>query len=279
MSWSERLGEVGVWLGANRVDAALAADIERLGYGTIWVGMSPPADLRAVEELLDATTDIVLATGIVNIWKEDAHDLAAAYHRIVARHPGRLLLGVGTGHREVIAERVRPLQAMTHYLDVLDAREVPKEDRVISALGPKMLAIAAERSAGTHPYLTVPHQATEMRTAMGPEALIAPEQTIVLDTDTVRSRSVARDFLSRYLPLVNYASTMRRAGFNDDDIALPGSDRLVDDIVAQGSVAELATSVRAHRSAGADHVCVQVLPAADDPRPTLAALSEEMNLA
>lgn len=279
MTWSERLGSAGVWRGVADVDPALAIEIERLGYGAVWQGASPSADLTAAEELLDATASLVVATGIVNIWNADPAELAASYHRIVARHPGRLVVGIGSGHREATPERARPIEAMEKYLDVLDAHDVPVGDRVISALRPRMLRLAAARSAGTHPYLTVPAQTREHRAALGPDALVAPEQTVVLDTDAASGRRIARRFLAPYLGRVNYRTSMRGAGFDDSDLAGEGSDELVDRIVAHGDVPTLAAAVRAHLDAGADHVCVQVQPARDDVRPVLAALAAELGLA
>lgn len=272
MTWSDRLGAAGVWRGVDDVDVALARAIEDLGYGTIWQGGSPGSDLAAAEELLDGTDRVVLATGIVNIWKSDPAELADSYHRIVERHPGRLLLGIGSGHREATPERVRPLAAMSRYLDVLDERDVPVHDRVLSALGPRMLELSARRSAGTHPYLTVPAQTREARAALGPGPLVAPEQTVVLDEDPERGRDTARAFLGRYLGMSNYTDNMRRAGFDDDDLARPGSDRLVDAIVVHGDAATIAARLDAHLDAGADHVCVQVLPVAGDIVPALRVL-------
>ena len=272
----ERLGAVGVWRSVTLVDAGLARTIEDLGYGAIWLGGSPASDLRAAEALLDATRGIVIATGIVNIWRSDAAELADAYHRIEARHPGRLLLGIGSGHREATPERVRPLDAMARYLDVLDERRVPVEARVLSALGPRMLAMAAERSAGTHPYLTVPAQTAEGREALGEGALVAPEQTVVLDEDPVSARATARAFLANYLRMSNYTGNMLRGGFTEADIADGGSDRLVDAIVAHGDAGVLAAAVTAHLDAGADHVCVQVLPASGDVVPALRAIAERL---
>lgn len=269
MTWTERLGSIGVWRAVGDVDVPLAQTIEGLGYGTIWQGGSPDASLSAAESILDATEHIVVATGIVNIWKADAAELADSYHRIVASHPGRLVLGIGSGHREATPERVRPLAAMSRYLDVLDDKNVPVRDRVLSALGPKMLALAAERSGGTHPYLTTPNQTRAMREALGPGPLIAPEQTVVLDSDADSARQTARDFLKRYLRMSNYTTTMRRGGFTDDDVSGIGSDALVDGIVARGDAATLAAAVEAHLTAGADHVCVQVLPVARDIVPVL----------
>lgn len=276
--WNTRLGPVGVWRGYTKIDPSLARAIEDLGFGAIWQGSSPPADLRAAEELLDATSDIVVATGIVNIWHTDAAELAESFHRIETRHPGRLLLGIGTGHREATPQRARPIAAMNAFLDVLDERGVPAGSRVLSALGPRMLQIAAERSAGTHPYLTVPAQSAEARAELGPDAVIAPEQTVVLDTDVATARATARAFLSNYLRMVNYTTNMRRAGFTDHDVTAPGSDRLVDEIVARGDAAALAAAVRAHLDAGANHVCVQVIPASSDILPTLGQLSAALNL-
>ncbi len=276
MRWQERLGGVGVWRNGTDVDTGLAATIESLGYGTIWLGGSPGSDLEHAEELLDATSTIVVATGIVNIWKSDAAELAASYHRIEAVHPGRLLLGIGSGHREATPERVRPLDAMRRYLDVLDEHDVPTSARVLSALGPRMLAMAEARSAGTHPYLTVPAQTREAREAFGPGPLVAPEQTVVLDTDPDAARRIARRFLANYLRMSNYTINMRRAGFTDQDIAHGGSDRLVDAIVAHGDASAVATVLRAHLDAGADHVCVQVIPRAGSPVPTLEALAAQL---
>jgi probable F420-dependent oxidoreductase len=273
MRWNDRLGALGVWRSNNDVDVALARAAEAAGYGTVWLGGSPGADLRNAEALLDGTASLVIATGIVNIWRADAAELADSYHRIVARHPGRLLLGIGSGHREATPQRARPLAAMAAYLDVLDERGVPAEDRVLSALGPRMLALAAERSAGTHPYLTVPSQTAEAREALGPDALIAPEQTVVFDTDPEAARRPARAFLRNYLRMSNYTNTMQRAGFTMEDIADGGSDALVDAMVVHGDADTLAASVRAHLNAGADHVCVQVQPVAD-PLPALRAIAE-----
>ena len=278
MDWSRRLGTVGVWRGVKVVDPAMAKTIEELGYGTIWQGGSPGSDLRPAEALLDSTESIIIATGIVNIWTSDAAELADSYHRIQANHPGRLLLGIGSGHREDNAARTRPVDAMSRYLDVLDESGVPAEDRVLSALGPRMLAMAAERTAGTHPYLTVPSQTQEARTVLGSGALVAPEQTVVLDANPASARRAARAFLAHYLTLVNYTSNMQRAGFTAEDLANGGSDSLVDRLVAHGDAAVLGSAVRAHLDAGADHVCVQVQPADSDVIPVLRAIADDLRL-
>ena len=275
-TWRDRLGPIGLWRGVDDLGPELARTVERLGYGTVWQGRSPGADLRAAEALLDATETLVVATGVVNIWMADAAELADAYHRIEARHPGRLLLGIGSGHREATPERVRPLEAMSRYLDVLDERGVPTRARVLSALGPKMLEMAASRSAGTHPYLTVPLR----RRRPGPPSARTRSWRRSRRWCSTRqpdsARRSARAFLDRYLQMDNYVRTMRRGGFSDDDVADGGSDHLVDRIVVHGDGATLAAAVRAHLDAGADHVAVQVQPADEDILPALRAVADEV---
>jgi len=141
-----------------------------------------------------------------------------------------------------------------------------------------MLELAAARSAGTHPYLTVPSQSAEARTTLGPDALVAPEQTAVFDTDPESARRTARNFLREYLALANYRTTMLRGGFSETDVEREGSDDLVDRLVAHGDAAVLAAAVRAHLDAGADHVCVQVQPAMSDIIPALRAIAAELGL-
>jgi probable F420-dependent oxidoreductase len=272
------LGTYGVWRGRRVLTPALATEIEKLGYGTLWVGGSPGPELDEVEAALEATERIVVATGIVNIWRGDAEAVARSFRRIDDRHPGRLLLGIGTGHRESDAPRRSPLAAMSEYLDVLDAEGVPAARRVISALAPRMLQIAAKRSAGTHPYLTVPAHTAWAREVLGLDAIVAPEVMVVADTDPATARESGRAILSGYLGLENYTRTMTAWGFENSDIALPGSDRLVDTLTPWGAPEHLAAALRAHVDAGASHVCAQIVPVAGDPVPALRALAEALEL-
>ncbi|QTX05979.1 LLM class F420-dependent oxidoreductase [Agromyces archimandritae] len=268
------LGTFGVW--ARRTDATpeLAREVERLGYGTLWVGGSPGAELAEAEAALDATERIVVATGIVNIWTADARAAAASFRRLEARHPGRFLLGIGSGHPESNADRRTPLTAMSDYLDVLDAEGVPAGRRVLSALGPKMLELAAARSLGSHPYLTPPAHTAWAREVLGAGKLLAPEVMVLADDDAEHARAIGRKALDRYLKLSNYTKTMLRWGFTEDDIANGGSDRLIDELAVWGTPAHLAAALRKHLDAGASHVCAQVLRS--DPVPTLEALADEL---
>ncbi|WP_048630091.1 LLM class F420-dependent oxidoreductase [Mycolicibacterium aurum] len=261
-----------------KVTPQQATDIEALGYGAVWVGGSPAAELDWVEPLLAATTTLQVATGIVNIWTAAAGPVAESFHRIEAAHPGRFLLGVGVGHPEAHQEYVKPIDALTGYLDKLDEYGVPRGRRVVAALGPRVLKLSAARSAGAHPYLTTPEHTARARELIGPEALLAPEHKVVLTTDPERAREVGRRALDVYLNLANYLNSWKRLGFSDQDVAKPGSDRLVDAVVAYGSVDAIAARLSEHLDAGADHVPVQVLTGSEKLVPALAELAGPLGL-
>ncbi len=267
-------GELGIWRGAALVDGAFAARAEELGYGTLWLGGSPGGDLAVVDPLLEATANLVVATGILNIWQDDARSAAAAFHRIEKLFPGRFVLGIGAGHREASADYRTPYQALVDYLDVLAAEGVPQEQTVLAALGPKVLRLAADRTAGAHPYLTSPEHTRSAREILGDGVLLAPEQKIVLDEDAARGRELGRKTVDFYLRLQNYVANLRRLGFDDADLERPGSDRLVDVLAVHGDGDAVAAGVRAHLDAGADHVAVQAL--GDDPWPALEAVAQRL---
>lgn len=253
-------------------------EIEALGYGAIWAGGSPPAELDWVDPILEKTTNLKVATGIVNIWTADAGPVAESYHRIESAHPGRFLLGIGVGHREAIGEYRKPLDALTDYLDKLDEYGVPKQRRVVAALGPKVLQLSAERSAGAHPYLTTPEHTAQAREIIGPDAFLAPEHKVVLTTDAEKARAAGRKALDLYLGLTNYLNNFKRLGFTDADLAKPGSDTFIDAVVAHGTVDDVAARLKEHREAGADHVPVQVLTSPDKLVPALAELAGPLGL-
>jgi probable F420-dependent oxidoreductase len=253
-------------------------EIESLGYGAIWAGGSPAADLSWVDPILDATTTLQLATGIVNIWTADAGPVSESFHRIDKAYPGRFLLGIGVGHPEAGHEYKKPYDALTEYLDALDQHGVPKDRRVVAALGPQVLKLAARRSAGAHPYLTTPEHTATARQLIGPEAFLAPEHKAVLTTDAEKARAVGRKALEIYLNLTNYLNSWKRLGFTDEDVAKPGSDRLVDAVVAYGTTDAIAARLKEHLAAGADHVPVQVLTSPDKLVPALAELAGPLGL-
>lgn len=258
------LGRFGVFLATRSISPDLAAKIEALGYGAVWVGGSPDADLAWVEPALERTSSLQLATGIVNIWSAPAAEVAESFARIEAAHPGRFLLGIGAGHREHTEEYVKPYDALVSYLDALDAAMVPTSRRVLAALGPRVLRLAAERAAGAHPYLTTPEHTAKAREQVGGSVFLAPEHKVVLSTDPEEARAIGRKTAERYLALSNYVNNLQRLGFTQDDVRSPGSDKLIDAVVAHGAPEDIARRLNEHCEAGADHVAVQVLGAADD---------------
>ncbi|PQM46577.1 hypothetical protein C1Y40_03258 [Mycobacterium talmoniae] len=245
LSLKPELGSYGVWtMGPIRPEQAV--EIERLGYGTVWVGGSPAADLAFVEPILEATSTLQVATGIVNIWSAQAQPVAESYHRIEEAHPGRFLLGVGAGHPEHTQQYRTPYQALVDYLDALDAAGVPTSRRVLAALGPKVLQLSAQRSAGAHPYLTTPEHTAHARELVGNTVLLAPEHKVVLTTDAAEARAVGRKAVGFYLGLSNYVNNWKRLGFTDADVREPGSDRLIDGVVAHGTADAVAAGLGEH---------------------------------
>jgi probable F420-dependent oxidoreductase len=249
---------------------------EGLGFGAWWLGSSPKVD--DVRPILEATSTLVAATGILNVWSNEPADVGAADAAVRRDYPGRFMLGIGIGHPEATSDYRRPLTTMRTFLDGLDAAPAPPPvaDRCLAALGPKMLDLAGERTAGTHPYFVPVEHTRIARERLGAGKLVAPELACVVDTDAVRARAVARDYAKLYLGLRNYTKTLRDVGFTDDDLAGGGSDRLIDAVIPQGSAEQLAEVVHAHLEAGADHVCVQPLGEDGIPRASWTALAKAL---
>ncbi len=261
------LGRVGVWWsGSWRMDGDapvdVAAELETLGYTALWSsGGFEPGLSPIFDRLLAGTTALTVLSGIVSIWPTAPDVLSRAVADLDHRYPGRFVLGLGVSHAPMVEDYRRPYSRMVEYLDALDAAgpEVASGRRVLAALGPRMLRLAAERAAGAHPYLAPAEHTARARETLGPHALLAPEVTVVLDRDPATARQLARPFVSGYLTLPNYANNVRSFGFGEDDLADGGSDRLIDALVAWGDPDEVARKVGWHLEAGADHVCVQVL--------------------
>ena len=274
------LGRIGVWSAKPPFTVERAGEaaklIEQLGYGTWWVGASP--DVHDIRPVLEATSTLVAATGILNVWANEASETAAAAAAVRGDFPSRFMLGIGIGHSEATAEYRKPLTAMRAFLDGLDASMTPPppEERCLAALGPKMLDLAGERTAGTHPYFVPVEHTRTARERLGPGKLVAPELACVVDTDRTRATRIARDYASYHLDLRNYVQNLRRFGFTEDDVANGGSDRLIDAIVPHGSAEEIAEVVHAHVEAGADHVCLQPLGEEWPPRNAWIALANAL---
>jgi probable F420-dependent oxidoreductase len=275
------LGKVGLWYGS--IDALPTPDARRavqaaeeLGFPSLWVAEAVGRDpFVSAAVLLSATEKLKIATGIANIYARDPMTMAAGQKTLAEAFPGRFLLGMGVSHGHLVAgvrkhDWSKPYSYMVDYLDKMDKALFmavgPQEDpgRLLAALGPKMLKLSAERANGSHPYFTTPDHTVIARETMGPDALLAPEQMVVLESDPTEARRIARAGMKIYLGLPNYFNNLRRIGFTEEDWENGGSDRLVDAIVAWGSEEMIAARVAEHHAAGADHVCVQVLT--DNPR-------------
>jgi probable F420-dependent oxidoreductase len=244
---SQRHGELG----------EAAAELEELGFGALWLGGS--SAVHHAVPLVEATERITVATSIQSIWQYDAAETAARYAEVEAAHPGRFLLGLGVSHAKFTDQYHRPYSALVAYLDALDPAGVPADRRVLAALGPRTLKLSRDRAAGAIPYLVTAEHTAQAREVLGDAPLLAPELKVVLETDPVRARELARDALALYLGLPNYTRNLLRLGFTEDDLADGGSDRLVDALFAWGDEDRIRERIDSYHRAGADHVALQVV--------------------
>lgn len=270
-----RLGPIGIWsrqlrYGDPARSSEAAAELDDIGFDALWFPDTGGSALEAAARLLDATRRAVVATGILNIWLHEPVEVATTQHRLGRENHGRFLLGLGVSHAPLMDAREpgrykRPLEAMRAYLDALDRATPANCDsaRVLGALAPKMVQLAGQRGLGVHPYLTPTEHTALVREALGPDRLVAPALSVVLETDRRRAYEIAREDLATYLNLPNYTNTWRRLGFADADLHGGGSNRLVDAIYACGSAEQIAERVSEHRQAGANHVCLRVVFAGD----------------
>lgn len=255
---------VGLWSRAFRqLEPGVAAELEGLGYEALWIPGEMGGDVFGpAERLLAATERLTVAIGVLNIWMHDPAEVAAAHDMVAARYPGRLLLGLGVSHGPAVDRYAAPMRAMRVFLDGLEAhaRVTWPSDRLLGALGPRMLQLSRERTAGAHPYLVTPDHTARARALLGPGPLLAPEQKVLLETDSGKARDLIRARLAYLFNLPNYSNNLRRLGFGDD-LASGGSDRLVDALVAWGDPERVAARVAEHFAAGADHVTLHALSA------------------
>ena len=277
MKSSISLGQIGIWTSAFEQQPAskvreAVAELEALGYSAIWFSEAMGREaLTQAGLLLSATRRIVVATGIANIYGRDPFTMACGQKTLSEAYPNRFLLGLGVSHVPLV-ERLRghsytkPVQKMTGYLDAMDAASygsvAPQStSRVLAALGPKMLQLSAQRTDGAHPYNVPPEHTLMARKVLGAGPLLCPEQAVILESNPTKAREIARNFLEIYLGLPNYTNNFLRLGYTEEDCKKGGSDRLIDAVVAWGDLKAISERIRAHQSAGADHVCIQVLTA------------------
>jgi probable F420-dependent oxidoreductase len=265
-----KTGGIGIWNvvlghGDDGEIAEAAAELEELGYASIWIP-GGGVKLGGVERLLAATKDMTVATGILSIWTSTSEQLAGLYKNLIARHGDRFLVGLGVSHQDLVDAQEpgryhNPLGRMKSFLDGLDRAEspIPEDRRVLAALGPRMLRLAGDRAGGAHPYNVTPEHTARARTILGPGKLVLPEQAVVWSSDPAVARGIARAFFAHYLERPNYVNSIRRLGFGEDDLVDGGSDRLIDALIAWGDEKAIAARIKEHRDAGADQVCIQVL--------------------
>lgn len=284
------IGRVGVWSGRLQrrptpQAIAATAEYEDLGYGALWIPESPGGKdvLTFAAVLLGASRRIVVATGIAIIWVRDPVAMMNASRTIADAFPDRFVLGLGVSHRSTAEMRghdyTRPLSAMRSYVEAMDDAPFdghPPEKpapRLLAALGPRMTALAGELSDGVHPFLSTPHHTSMARRIVGPAKFIGVEQAVLMSSDADSARATARAHLGRFLAWPNYRRHLERIGFDEGDLTGGGSDRLVDALYAWGDEAAIRVRIREHLEAGADHVCLQAIPAAEDEASTLRALA------
>ncbi|GHB96602.1 LLM class F420-dependent oxidoreductase [Streptomyces anthocyanicus] len=264
-SLKESVGRYGVWSVQLRAEdpegaaerAEAAAELERLGYGALWLGGNSAA--RHAAPLIRATERIVVGTSIQSIWEHEPSEAAAGFAELEVSHPGRFVLGLGVSHGPRVEGYRRPYSTMVGYLDELDRAGMRSGHRVLAALGPKMLDLSRDRAAGAIPYLVTPEHTAQARERLGEGPLLAPEFKVVLDADPSRARATARAYLAMYLKLPNYTKNFLNLGFTDDDVTGGGSDRLIDAVFAWGDEATIRARIDAFHAAGADHVALQLV--------------------
>lgn len=274
------IGRVGIWQGVldrqpTSMVREVVAELDEAGWPSLWIPETIGRDpFVAAAVMLEATTNLRVATGIASIWARDALSTSNASLTLNEAYDGRFLLGLGVSHH-TLTEWVRkhdyskPLTKMREYLERMDAskfssvRPAEAPNRVLAALGPKMLALSAEMADGAHPYFVPVEHTAIAREAIGNDKMLAVEQMVVLETDATKAREIARQNMRIYLDLPNYANNLIRLGFSEGDVA-DASDNVVDAIVAWGTLDDVVSRVAAHHDAGANHVCVQVL--IDDPK-------------
>jgi probable F420-dependent oxidoreductase len=269
-----RTGRLGVWsLELRGMDPAAmseaVADLDAQGWGAVWIaGANGPGIWADAERLLAAAPRTSVGTGVVSIWGDDGEHAAAEHARLTRTYGRRLIAGFGVSNKSAAAAAGKdfgpPLQTMERYLDNLDNLDsgeptIAAGDRILGALGRRMVALAGSRAGGIHPFLVTPESNVANRQALGPDALIAPHQAVVLERDPRRAREIARRGIGMFIGFPAYQANLRRLGFTDDDLVPGGSDRLIDSVVAWGGIDDVARRVRAHWDAGADHVALQVL--------------------
>jgi probable F420-dependent oxidoreductase len=281
-------GKLGVWAFIDNMSAAdcvkFARQLEHWGYGALWIPEAVGRDPFSIISYMAAHTEtLVFASGIANIYARDPMAMNAIHKTVSELAPGRFMMGLGVSHAPLVADirghqYRKPVSTMRDYLAAMGKAlylgSPPAEEApiLLGALRENMLKLSAGQVSGAHPYFVPPEHTAWARGILGPDALLCPEQMLLLETDAERARAIARKHMDTYVGLENYRNNLRQFGFGDADFEQGGSDRLVDAIVGWGDERALRDRIQAHWDAGADHVCIQAISDAEDRGPSLALL-------
>jgi len=267
-------GRLGIFSGSLAAQPAtvqreVAAEIENLGYGTLWYGEAVAREAFVQASIfLTATSSLVIASGIANIWARDPMAMAAGARALAEAWPDRFILGLGVSHAPMVAARghdyARPVSAMRDYLDRMGQTlwrgpEVEMPPIVLAALGPRMVTLAAERTAGAYPYFTTAEHIRQVRDLLGPEPFLAADLPVVLAAERVEARTTGDAHTNLYLRTENYRNNLLRLGWKPADLEPPGSDALFDAIISWGNIASVRQRIKDLFGAGADQVVLNLI--------------------
>ena len=283
-----QLGRLGVWYPIDRLDAGgirrLLRTVEDLGYSTFWYPEALGYESLSIASFMLANTErLIIGSSIANIYARDPFTARRGLRTLSGLYEDRFILGLGVSHAPMVERRGhaydKPVPTMRRYLDGLygNASDAADWPLMIAALGPLMLKLAGERTAGALPYNVTPKHTREARAALGPDKLLVVEQKVCLETDSATARGLARQGLHHYMAMTNYRNNWLRIGFTEADFADGGSDKFIDAMVLWGDAATIGRGLSAHLQAGADQVCIQPVHAEGDteaPDRTLRALAD-----
>jgi probable F420-dependent oxidoreductase len=277
------LGRYGAYLLVQDYEtrslASRVKGLEDSGYGTVWIAGNAPGDLAIPESFLAETESIAVGTAIVNVWAEDADVVAQSFHRVNARFPGRFVLGVGIGHREMSGDVYqKPFPTLTKYVDRLLELGVPGDQIILAALRSKVLELSRSKTAGALPYFTTVPHTKKARSALGPDRTLAVVQIVATDDDRDVNHSAAREHSSFYLGLQNYVSNLQENGFPDLRVGDEPSEELLQALIPLDGLDASLERIGEHFDAGADHVAIMPLPTANDPFPALEEFAAKLQL-
>jgi probable F420-dependent oxidoreductase len=285
---STTLGKLGVWAFIDNMTAReavqFAQQLEQWGYSALWIPEAVGRDPFAIISFMTAQTEkLIFATGIANIWARDPMAMNAIHKTVSELAPGRFIMGLGVSHAPLVKDirghaYQKPVSTMRNYLEsmqkslYLAATADEPAPIVLGALRQHMLQLGAEKANGAHPYFVPPEHTAWARSILGPDALLCPEQKLLLETDADTARRIARSHMGTYTTLDNYKNNLKQFGFEEADFENSGSDKLVDAIVAWGDESALQQRIKAHWQAGANHVCIQALQDGAMSGPDMALL-------